>query len=492
MALNDRIARNTTYLSLASIVQKVISFGYYAYLANAIGDANIGIYSTALKFTSIFIIFMDFGLGPLLTREVSKDESRLQEYVQRIFTIKTVLIVFSLIALFVSIHVENFFVTNVTEQDVRLVYIGAAIIVLDTVTFTFLCIFRALKQLLWESIGIILYQIVILAAGITVLKLHLSLGYVLSALLLASAVQCLYLFVLVRWKTQVRFRFHWNWADARSLLMVAAPFAIAGVIYRLTGSIDGLMLKAIAGNTEAGWYDLAFKLSFALTVLPGSFATIYFPAMSAYFKHEREKLHTAFEGAVSYMLLLSIPIAAAVFVLGDNIILTVWNKNNDFAWANSIVPLLIFMIGLPFVFLNYPVGNFLNAVNKQKLNTFNMFISLIVNVALNIILIPYYSYIGAAIAAVSSSILLVALGLPWVYRIAPFSVYSIFQKTLRILIASGMMAFVLFFIQDNYSLPMVCMIGALIFFVGAFLVGAITRDESMQLKRALLKRTQRV
>jgi O-antigen/teichoic acid export membrane protein len=427
---------------------------------------------------------MDFGLGPLLTREAAKDEEHLQQHVERVLGIKIVLMCVSLIALMVSIFAAQAVFDNVTMEDVWLVLLGALVIILDTITFTCLSIFRALKQLKWEAFGIVLYQAVILGCGFTVLALHLALPFVIGALILASLVYCVYMLVLVRWKTGVRFRFAMEWSKMKSVLLLAAPFAVAGIIYRITGSADAIMLKVMAGDSYAGWYGLAFKLTFALTVLPGAFATSYFPAMSNYFRHAREKLPQTFESGMFYMLLLSIPICAGVAVLGDDVIVSVWSAD----WGSSVEPLWILMIGLPFVFLNYPIGNLLNAADRQVLNTVNMGIALVVNVVLNLVLIPYYTFNGAAVSVVVSSIVLVALGLPWAYRIAPFRVGFLLKKAVLICCAATVMVFVLYFIQGRYPLLLLIPLGGAIFAVTLLLVQGVTTAELQQLFAAVARK----
>ena len=62
------VAKNTTILTFAFIVQKILSLVYFTYLARQMGDANLGSYTAAIAFVSIFSIFADFGLGPVLIR----------------------------------------------------------------------------------------------------------------------------------------------------------------------------------------------------------------------------------------------------------------------------------------------------------------------------------------------------------------------------------------------------------------------------------------
>lgn len=481
-----RLAKNTTYLTVASILQKIISFGYFAFLADSISEGDLGKYTSVLALTSVFVIFMDFGLGPLLTREGSKDEKNLQQHVEKLFSVKVILIVLSLIGLFITIHTGERLFENIDMTDVQLTYIGAMIITIDTLTFTLFSIFRAMKQLLWEAIGVVIYQSVILAVGVTALLQGWPIHLVLAALLVGSLVQFVYLFSVLKWKTDITLKVDWkkHKGELVKILKVAAPFAIAGLIFRLNGSVDGWMLKILQGDAIAGLYGIAFKLTFALTVLPGSFATSYYPVVSEYYKNAKEKLAQTFEFGMFYMLLLAFPITAGVLILGDDIVLQVWDQAKE----QSIMPLWIFMVAVPFIFLNYPVGNFLNAVNRQQVNTTNMMIALLVNIALNAWLIPTYSLNGAAIAALASSVVLVVLGLPWVYRVAPFNVGYLVKKAVLIGIAAFVMGFVLFFIQDSYHLILLIPVGAIIYTVTLFIVTAVTKSEFQEMKKAILKR----
>ena len=96
---SSNITQNTTYLTIASIFQKALSFIYFAFLAKILGTEALGQYQFVLSFTGIFIIFMDFGLGPVLTREAAKEEQKLPNLFSKILGLKIILITISVLAL---------------------------------------------------------------------------------------------------------------------------------------------------------------------------------------------------------------------------------------------------------------------------------------------------------------------------------------------------------------------------------------------------------
>lgn len=480
------LAKNATYLTLASILQKAITFGYYGYLASSVGTTNLGKYTFALTVSSIFVIFMDFGLGTLLTREVAKEKDSkqsLEGIFNRFFSAKLVLMSITILIFIILIHSSNLFFTNIDTLDVQLLYIAMCIIIFDTLSFSAFSVLRALQQLRWEAYAIILYQSTIVVFGVTAIYFDFPLTVVLSALLVGSVVQSVFIWAIMKKVAGIRLRIQINRKDIISLITFAAPFAIAGIIFRLTGSIDAILIKLFLGDESAGFYGLAFKLTFALMVIPGSYATSYYPAISNYIKYSPEKTGELFEKSLLYMLVVSFPIMGGVFIIGDTLITTVWEN-----FTESIVPLYIFMASLPFLFLNYPIGNLLNAANKQKKNTRNMFIALIVNILFNFLLIPFYGIEGSAFAATLSAVVLVCIGFPDAYKHASFPFIRLVNTFFRVVIATLAMMIAVFYSEIHLSLIFSVCIGAIIYSIALFVLRVVSFSEIRTLFYSVTKK----
>ena len=74
------IAKNTTFYTGALIVQKVLAFVYFSLIARFMGVEDTGKYTFALSFTTMFAIFIDLGLAPVLTREIAKATNQIEEF----------------------------------------------------------------------------------------------------------------------------------------------------------------------------------------------------------------------------------------------------------------------------------------------------------------------------------------------------------------------------------------------------------------------------
>ncbi|MBI3963865.1 MAG: flippase [Candidatus Kerfeldbacteria bacterium] len=478
--VTDRIAKNTVFLTVAFAIQKILSFAYFTYIAAHIGSDGIGKYVWALSFTGIFALFIEFGLGPVLTREVAKDRSRAQALLSHVLGMKALLAVVVLAAMFLTL--------NVLHRDaltVSMVVLAALIIILDSFTATFYSIFRAMQTLKYEALGITIYQALIVGTGAIVIIRGESLLGLIGAILVGSAFHCIYSLVLVVRKARLSVRPQLHRGPLRTIVAIAIPFALAGIFFKVSTTIDSVLLGLLAGDRFVGWYSVPSKIVLALTVIPGAFATSYYPAMSEYFVRSRERLARTFENAMFYMMVVSLPISAGVIVLAHDLILRLYGP----AFEASILALQLLIGALVFVFLNYPVGNFLNACNRQTINTVNMGIAMVVNVVANIILIPRYTYLGATMSAIISAIVLVSLGLPRVMRVERFRVGYLLGRFIRVLLASAVMGGVLYLLRSMLSIPFLMLVGIMVYPLGLFLSGALHASDIRQLRNAILRKS---
>lgn len=479
----NTLTKNTSTITIALSIQKVIAFAYFAYIAQHVGDDNVGKYTYALSITAIFGIFIDFGLGPLLTREIAKHTERVRELLSRIVALKLILAVFFVLLIFPAVSVLDS-IREIPGDTKLFIWIGIAIMLLDSATFTFYSVLRGLRQLTYESYGILLYQVIIVTVGAISVFFGRPVLYVVLAILAGSLFNFLYSLSLLLFRLREAPVPRWEFSTMPKTLRIAAPFAIAGIFFKLSGTIDVVMLGTLADYDYVGWYTTASKLMLALTVLPGGLATAYFPAISQKLLESREEARKMFEMAVRYLMILALPITAGVLVIAEPLVVDVFSKD----FEASAEALSIMILGLVFLFVNYPVGNLLNAANRQLLNTMNMGIALALNAGLNLWLIPERTFIGASISTLVSMIVLALLGLPWAKKIVDFRVTYLLREFLRITLVSALMGILLFELRDSIHYANLILIGIVFYLPSLLVFGVVKMDEARFLLTAVCKR----
>ncbi len=82
------VAQNTTFLTLATILQKIISSAYFFVVFYFVGESVRGDYFTIFASIAIFTVLADLGFGSVLTRETSQNKEKWVKYLYTVFISK--------------------------------------------------------------------------------------------------------------------------------------------------------------------------------------------------------------------------------------------------------------------------------------------------------------------------------------------------------------------------------------------------------------------
>ena len=463
----ENIAKNTSYLTLALILQKIISFTYFTLLARYVGPASLGKYYLAISFTTIFAIFIDLGFTNVLTREVAKDQAKAERWLGNILALKLPLALLALAAVFITINVLGY--DSLTKT---LVYISAISMVLDSFTTTFFGAVRGFHNLKYESISSVVFQLIVLIFGYTSLLLGGSLIPAMAALALASIYNFSYALIVIRKRLKLAVRVIFEKPLVKEILMISWPFATYAILQRLYTYLDSVLLSVLAGDVQVGLYQVAFKIIFALQFLPSAFTASLYPAMSAYWHGNRDQLLVSFERAMNYLIIISLPIIVGAIVLADKIIL-LFKTGYD----GAILPLQIAIASLLFIFLNFPIGSLLNACDAQRKNTRNMAIVMIVSVVMNLALIPFWQAAGASLTVLATNFLMFILGIISVKKIVAYRLRKNLKAFLRVMAASLIMGLVILTGKSYLNIFIVTVLGGLVYFGALYLFGGFSRAD---------------
>lgn len=467
MAKISNIAKNTSYLTLALILQKIISFFYFALLARFLGPSDLGKFYFAISFTTIFAILIDLGLANVLTREVAKNQSKVSRLIGTIVTMKIPLALISVLGALIIINVSP------TDPLVKtLVYISIFSMVLDSFTTTFYAAIRGFHNLKYESIAAVIFQLIVLVFGYGSLLLGGGLYFAMGALALASLFNFTYSLWVARTKLKVKIKLIYDKALIKSLILISWPFALYAVFQRLFTYLDSVLLSFLAGDEQVGLYQVAFKIVFALQFLPLAFTASVYPALSAYWQSDRRQLEITFARALNYLTIISLPIIVGTFLLADKIVLLFSS-----GYSAAALPLQIAILALFFIFLNYPIGSLLNACDSQKQNTRNMIITAIFSIILNIILIPRYQVMGAVVTVLMSNSLMFALGVYSVFSLIKYNFKENLSVLLKSLIAALVMGFIITLVKPTLSLLLIIPISGVVYLALLYLLGGIRRED---------------
>ncbi len=405
------VARQASFLMTASTLQKVIAFLAFTYAARQLGAEGVGTYFYVLSLSSLAAAWTDLGFTPVIIRAFSGSEG---EGWRLVFSaVRAKLLLIPLAAAAALIYAWQFGGATVS----LLPFLGLALLVMAEDAFSLLGygILRGRQRLDVESLGMVLGQS--LSSGLLVLAVWAGwgVGGALGALVCGSAWHVLWSAWWIRKIGGIPSDVpSYPW---KKLFHLAWPFALAGIFVRVYSSVDSLLLNYWHGSGVVGQYAVAYKMTYALQFLPLAFVAALYPALSAAFAREDERalVHTAL-GSWRFMALLGFPLAAALSGFAPRLL--PWLYGTHFVEAVPILAILAWV--LPPIFLDFPIGSYLNATHRARQKTVSMGITMVVNAVCNLLLVPVLGGVGAAWSAVIGFVLLLLVS-GWYARTVFFS-----------------------------------------------------------------------
>ncbi len=472
------VTKNSSYLTLSYVVQKVLSFIYFVFVARTLGVEDLGKYTFALSFTTLFAVLVDWGLTQVLITETAKSTEKREKYLGSILITKLLFSVVVYLLVVLVIRMMNY--PEITQQ---LVYLSGIMMVIDQITATFWGVFRGYRNLKYESISVVINQVLILLSGFTIIFFKLPLIYFFLPYLLGSTFSLFFSAYSCKRALKIKIFSNFSVENAKTVFKIALPFALIAIFSRVYGYLDTVMLSKMVGDKAVGWYSVAMKIPFAFQFIPAAIAAAIFPAFSYQFVHDKKQLARTYDRVVRFLTIIVLPIAVGIGVLARPIVLMFYGEE----YLPAVLSLQILMGSLFFVFINFPLGSLLNGCEKQKTNTKLVGITMLLNILLNLLLIPKFSFIGSSIAFLICQIFLFAISLRVAQKISRYNLFSALSVLLKSVISAGLMGLVVYFLVPYLSLIYVIFVGALVYGGSLIAVRGVRMEDYRELRASLTK-----
>lgn len=472
--VSNTVAKNTLYLTLAAIGQKIIAFVYFLVLARVLAPELTGEYFLATSIIIMFSVVADFGISPLLVREIAKEPKSTVTITRNAIALKVPLILLGMLG---AVLTGGFL--NYSAQVQGLILIGTIVLLLDALTVIFYGVLRGHQILKFESVGVFLAQSMTAIIGGLSLWLNPNLNIIMLALVGGSTVNAMVSGLMVAkrfgWKILLP---KFEREGMKWLFVTALPFALAAIFVKVYSYIDSVFISKMLGSVAVGIYAVAYKLTYAFQFLPMAFSAALYPNLSELTKEDNPKLNETLMSAFWYMGLLSVPIVFGMSAIAEELVLLTGDGFTDAAPVLSVLVLVL----LP-IFLDFPVGALLNASGRQVTKTTIYGMTMLVNVALNLLFIPNYFVIGAAYAALGSFTFLFIAGMYFVPKIVNGFSWLEFCKTLLpIYLSGGVMYLTVVYLKPHIGWALVIPVGAVVYGLCLYLSGSLNIENIKKLR----------
>ena len=469
IARGSRTLRNTALILTARVVSRLVALLAVVLVLRHLLEAGYGGFQDVVNTTALVTVVLDLGFNTLFQREAARHPAEISRYLSNMVVSKLLFAVPALGVLSVALLATG-----------KLGYLLPAFLMMALASYSTMLRgpLYVVQRLGFEAAEIVIESLVLLGLVVYGVMTHQAVTYFLLAYVGSYAFSCAYFLVVLTVRRVARLRWRLEPALVRRWFWTGLPFALAFVITTIYFKIDVPILDFLRGDREVGIYGAAYKPFEALLFIPISMFNVVFPLLAIYHREGSGRLVWAVGKFYKSLLTLGWPITIGLFLMSGAFRVI-------YQFADSEPALRILALGVVFMFVSNAFIAALNAVDRQVMFTWAALGSMIVNVVLNVVLIPPFGYLGASWATVLTEVALT--GITFIMVTRELGSIPVVRLSWRVVVAGLAMGAVIYPFRQVTGLRALAVImgGALIFAAALFLIGAVDREERQMLRGAL-------
>ena len=390
-----RYFANTSWLFAEQLLRMVAGLLVGIWVARYLGPEQFGIFSYAIAFTSLFNSIAKLGLDGIVIRDLVKEAENRDIYLGTAFWLKLLgaLLMLGIVAIAMQLTSSD----PLTNLYILIIASGAIFQSFEVVDFYFQ------SKVLSKFVSICKMAQLFISS---LLKLYFiytgaELIYFVLVTLLDQVTLALSLYIAYRFQELGSFYGHFNKAIAKQLLKDSWPLIFSGLVIMIYMRIDQIMIKEMLGERDVGLFSAAVRLSEVWYFIPVIISTSLFPSIVNAKKISDKLYDTRLRRLYTFMIWLAIMIALPMTFLSNWLVTLLYGE----AYREAGQILMIHIWAGVFVFMGVASSKWFISEGLQRHLTINTVAGAIMNILLNIFLIPKYGIYGAAIATVMSQAL---------------------------------------------------------------------------------------
>ena len=446
----QKIAKGTGIIFIGTIIGMLLGFIGRIILVRYTTQTEYGIYCLALVVISIFVTISTLGLSEGSTRYIAYFRGKNEEGKVRgvISSSIKIALVASISLATISFFTSDFISTGIfhtleLSTPLKIFSIAIPFTVLINV---FIAIFRGFDRVDAQVyFNNILRPVLYLLFLIAVVSFGLSFLGVVYAYVLSIATTCVVfvIYLMKKYPLSIRSGSSVTNPMTKELLFFSVPLLAVSMLWMVMSWTDTLMLGYFKTPDVVGVYNAALPLAGLLSMTLSSMNFIYIPIISQlYSKNLINELKRSYIILTKWIFLMTLPIFFVLFLFPDVVLNLLFGSR----YLGASVALQVLAFGF---FLNISLGftgNTLLVLGKSKFLMLSSLISAIINIILNMVLIPPMGIIGASIASAFSLIVVKILNLIKLYRF--FELHPFVKNYLKITGLFVMFLFVFYILRN--------------------------------------------
>jgi len=393
---SKKTIHNILYVIFGRVGGLILSMIMIVSLARYFGEETFGVFSFALVFIGFFSLLPNFGMKPILVRELSRNSALAPELIGQSVILKLFLSVLAIILanamgwlLFPSEELRNaIFILSF------IIFVSSK---MSTIRIALESIFHANLKMEYPTIFLLLDSFLQTAAVLILISLKATPSLIMIGYVTANIPG---LIVTMIWYLK-SYRLNFTIRKERLFWLIkeSLPLLIYITITMLYDRYDVLLLKHLWGEASVGIYSTAFRLTSPLIFIPFAVVTGFYPLMSRARSNDNPKLTDIFNVGIKSLAFLGMAIGALGILMGEPIFLLLYGSK----FSLGIPSFLLLLNSQSLIFIIFYFVDYNNSQNRQKSNMIFMLIMVVLAGLINYSLISQHYINGAGWAKLITS-----------------------------------------------------------------------------------------
>lgn len=404
--MRKKFVANLIFLFAANLLVKPFwIFGIDRVVQNKVGSEMYGTYFAVFNYSFLLAIILDFGINNFNNRAVSRNQQRSGEYLLNLLLVKLTLAV-----IYFAVTMAAAVSTGYSSAQLQmLIFLAVNQILLSAILY-FRSNIAALQLFKTDSFISILDRLLTILFCLVLMyaeffRDQFQMMWFIYAQTVALLLTAVVAGVVVVQKATLKIKL-WKFQFTKLILLKSFPFALLALLMGIYYRIDGVMLERMLpdGAHEAGIYAASFRLLDAINMFGYLFATLLMPMFAGMIKR-KENIHDLVKLSAELMLVMSVIAGLSCFFFRNEIMLLLYPGSTQY-WAKIFGWLMLSFIPISSVYI---FGTLLTANGNLKALNLIALGGMVLNVGLNLFLIPSYGAIGTTGATLFTQLVVAGL-----------------------------------------------------------------------------------
>lgn len=400
-----RLARNLGALVGGQLATWTMTLLWTLIVPRVLGPVGLGILVSAQSVSGVLGMVLGLGTRNYVVREIVMDPAGAPKLIGTAIVLRTVLAPLVGIAAVLWAHLAHY-----NHDQAIVLYLITIMTVLNLLAEPMQAALQAMERMKYLAYADIINKSAQSIIGIAIVLVGFkAVGIAADMAIMAGVVVALN----IRWaRRYTRIDLRTSVARVTDLARQSVSFWALAVFSMMYLWIDTIMLSLMTRSQVVGWYGATTGLFQTLMFLPVLVSTAWLPRLVAAFKDSREELMRAARVPTELVIVISAPITAGTVMVAPLLIHAAYGP----AFAHAVPVLIGLALCVPSMYVNIMFAQVLLASRRQSLWTPVMGGAAVVNLLLNLVLIPATDHryhngaIGAAISLVITELVMNAVG----------------------------------------------------------------------------------